>query len=503
MFEVKSVSRLCQALSAAIAGVILTGIIAPRTHAQAQFDCTGDIYQVQSGQLRIFDPINSVYTNIGPSNPSYNSLAFNLSDRLLYATRNNSVVRIDANGTLTTLFSIGFNSFIGDMDENNNLYLRRNSDEMVQVNVVTQTITNIPLSTTLSAGAADWAFVDTPQGPRLIAPGRAELSLIDTNTGQNSTAPIANYPDEGSTGAVWADSAGRVFVFRNNTGNVYEIFDYLTANPRARLVAVGTPSGNNDGTSCRLEPFPNLSPVAFNDAFLTPFETALSGVNVIADNGNGEDNDPDGTPVTINDPLIDSPSNGSVTINDAGDFEYTPDPGFSGVDQFTYEIVDGSGLTAQAVVTITVTRPNIGVTKISSLHSESAQGDVRVSGNDVVYSIVVSNSGNQAVDADTLFVVDTWPADLAFRTGDIDSDGSSSFADTDPVVWQDNASGLTFDFARDVRFSSGSSRPTSLADCTHTLSGGYDTNVRYVCIRPLGAFSAGGQARFFMRGRIE
>ena len=107
------------------------------------------------------------------------------------------------------------------------------------------------------------------------------------------------------------------------------------------------------------------------------------------------------------------------------------------------------------------------------------------------------------MDAAPRFVGDTGPADLDVRTGDSDSDGSSSFADTDTVVWQDNASGLTFDVARDVRFSSGSSRPTSLADCTHTLSGGYDTNVRYVCIRPLGAFAAGGQARFFMRGRIE
>ncbi|MEO0907805.1 MAG: hypothetical protein AAFY07_09785, partial [Pseudomonadota bacterium] len=45
--------------------------------AQVPFPCTGDLYQVQSGQLRIFDTQTSTYVDVGPQQPGYNSLAYN------------------------------------------------------------------------------------------------------------------------------------------------------------------------------------------------------------------------------------------------------------------------------------------------------------------------------------------------------------------------------------------------------------------------------------------
>ena len=121
---------------------------------------------MQSGQLRIFDPVTSQYTDVGPNNPNYNSIGYSTADNLIYGQHGANVVRIDANGTMTTLFNAGFRSFIGDMDGNNNLYVRvnNNSTQLRQINVVTQTITNITLSQGTPNGVADWAFVDTPQG---------------------------------------------------------------------------------------------------------------------------------------------------------------------------------------------------------------------------------------------------------------------------------------------------------------------------------------------------
>jgi len=53
-------------------------------HAQAgPFTCDGDIFQVQSGQLRIFDPIVSSYVDIGPQNSGYNATGFNILDNFV------------------------------------------------------------------------------------------------------------------------------------------------------------------------------------------------------------------------------------------------------------------------------------------------------------------------------------------------------------------------------------------------------------------------------------
>lgn len=488
---------------AAVPCAVLACVFLAPASASAQsatFSCTGAIYQVQSGQLRIFDTQTSSYTDIGPKNPGYNSLAYNPRDNFLYATQGKNLIRVDANGIVTVLFSTDFNSYIGDMDDDNNIYLRRNSSTMTRVNVLTREITDIPLSTGLASGAADWAFVDTPQGRRLIAPGRTQLSLIDAETGQNTVRTIADFPPEGSSGATWSDVNGRVFTFRNSTGNVYEILDYLTASPRAVLVAVGTPSNSNDGSSCRRRPFPNFPPIAFDDTYTTRFETVLSSVNMILGSADTVDNDPDGGPVEVQPDLIALPENGSVIFQSDGGFTYTPVNGFSGVDRFTYEIADASGLTAQAVVTITVTRPRLSVEKQSGLHESSK---LLTPGNEVIYSIVIANSGDQEVDPNSIFIVDSWPADLEFHYGDIDAGGSSQFQSSDPVAWEEEASGLEFEFDRDVAFSNQTGQPTSFSQCTYQPTNGYDTNVRYICIKPKGALLPTGRAQFSMRGRIE
>jgi VCBS repeat-containing protein len=49
-----------------------------------------------------------------------------------------------------------------------------------------------------------------------------------------------------------------------------------------------------------------------------------------------------------------NPSNGSVTVNPDGSFDYTPNPGFTGQDTFTYVANDGALDSAPATVTIDV-----------------------------------------------------------------------------------------------------------------------------------------------------
>jgi len=63
------------------------------------------------------------------------------------------------------------------------------------------------------------------------------------------------------------------------------------------------------------------------------------------------DNDPDGDPLRL--VALGLPAEGRIAVNPDQSVTYTPDPGFSGTDRFTYTVGDGKAL-AQAEATITV-----------------------------------------------------------------------------------------------------------------------------------------------------
>ena len=116
--------------------------------------------------------------------------------------------------------------------------------------------------------------------------------------------------------------------------------------------------GQNDGRVYELSlplsgPQP---PIAVNDSASTPQDTPID-VDVAAN-----DSDPNGDldPNTAN-PTCDGGSagcvgaaNGTLVDNNNGTINYTPNPGFNGVDSFVYEICDTLGNCATATVTIDV-----------------------------------------------------------------------------------------------------------------------------------------------------
>ncbi|MEX2371090.1 MAG: Ig-like domain-containing protein [Bacteroidales bacterium] len=97
-------------------------------------------------------------------------------------------------------------------------------------------------------------------------------------------------------------------------------------------------------------PNQNRNPVAVPDAYSTPENTEL----IIAAPGHlGNDYDPDGDPVTWLSFV--APENGTVTgAATDGQFTYTPDPGFSGIENISVSISDGNGNTASGLIMIQV-----------------------------------------------------------------------------------------------------------------------------------------------------
>lgn len=96
----------------------------------------------------------------------------------------------------------------------------------------------------------------------------------------------------------------------------------------------------------------NDDPVAVDDTFTVDED---SGATVIDIFGNDVDND--GDELTLEGLIIGGDFNGELTVTD-GVFTYTPDPGISGIDSFSYLVSDGNGGFDSATVTITVAPVN-------------------------------------------------------------------------------------------------------------------------------------------------
>ena len=94
----------------------------------------------------------------------------------------------------------------------------------------------------------------------------------------------------------------------------------------------------------------NQPPVAVNDA-ITTFSCTPVDIKV-------KTNDSDPEQTTLTPILVSNPANGTVVLNGEG-YKYTPNTNFTGTDQFTYKVQDGStdalqSNTATVVITVSV-----------------------------------------------------------------------------------------------------------------------------------------------------
>ncbi len=102
----------------------------------------------------------------------------------------------------------------------------------------------------------------------------------------------------------------------------------------------------------------NLPPIARDDAFTTDEDIAIV-LHVLLDQGNGADEDLDGTLDLTSLEIASPPLSGSISIPGDGTLIYTPNLNFSGGDSFTYTIRDDEQLASNvAVVTVDVTPVN-------------------------------------------------------------------------------------------------------------------------------------------------
>ncbi|MDW8419307.1 MAG: Ig-like domain-containing protein [Chitinophagales bacterium] len=143
-------------------------------------------------------------------------------------------------------------------------------------------------------------------------------------------------------------------------------------------------------------------PAAVFDINSTTPQTPVSG-NVLTN-----DEDPNGLPLTVSPIPANPPANGTVTIQPNGNYTYTPNPGFTGTDVFTYVVCNGIYCdTVPVTITVTPGNPSANDAPVANNDQSTTLMNTAVSGQalnndfdidgDLLSTIKITNPVNGSV----------------------------------------------------------------------------------------------------------
>ncbi|MBE9097846.1 Ig-like domain-containing protein, partial [Tychonema sp. LEGE 07203] len=152
----------------------------------------------------------------------------------------------------------------------------------------------------------------------------------------------------------------------------------------------------------------NNEPIAQTDTYNTLHGNVL---NVPAATGVlANDSDLDRDLLTAN--LVANPNSGTIAFNNDGSFIYTPNPGFFGLDSFTYSVSDGVATASAAA--------NINVAKAGTFNFSDANYIVDENGNFATITVTRTDADN--------------PADVSYSTSDGTAGDRSDYSQTAGIL---------------------------------------------------------------------
>ena len=166
--------------------------------------------------------------------------------------------------------------------------------------------------------------------------------LVNDTDVDSAGLSVGSYDDSGLDGTLTQGSGGSFTYFPSAGFNGADTFTYT--------VDDGAGGADTATVTITVASQPD-APAAGNDDYVTAQDTPL----VVAPPGVlDNDGDEDQDVLTAQTVLVSPPASGSAALSADGSFTYTPNSGFFGTDTFTYRVDDGTGLTDDGIVTISV-----------------------------------------------------------------------------------------------------------------------------------------------------
>ncbi|MEW6429251.1 MAG: Ig-like domain-containing protein [Thermodesulfobacteriota bacterium] len=246
----------------------------------------------------------------------------------LVATTANGILALNADGSFTYTPNADYNG--------TDSFTYTAADAFSSSNTATVTITVTPVNDPpVAVNDAAVTAEDTPVTTVNVLANDTDvdgdtLSVSASDTASVNGGTVVNNPDGTFTYTPAADFNGD------------DSFTYTVADGNG-----GTATGTVTITVTPVNDAPN----AVADGYATGQGQTLT---VTAPGVLGNDTDVEGDTLTVNTTPVVAQLHGSLTLFADGSFTYIHDGGVATSDSFTYEVSDGNGGTAQAVVTITI-----------------------------------------------------------------------------------------------------------------------------------------------------
>ncbi len=309
-------------------------------------------------------------------------------------------LNLGSNGSFTYFPAANFNGLA--------TFTYRASDGVLSSNVATVSLTVTPVND--PPIAANDTF-STAANVTLNVPAKGVLENDTDAEGTPLAAVLVSGPAAGA-GALTLNANGS-FTFipaTNFTGEA--TFTYRASD--------GVDTSNPATVTINVTAAPNAPPVAVNDAYSTPEDTAL---NVPANGVLGNDTDADGDALSAI--QVTGPAQGNLVLAGDGGFTYTPPPQFNGPVTFTYRANDGLADSANAAtVTINVTAVNDGPVGVADTYSTPE---------DTPLSIAAPGVLDNDTDADGTPLVAQLVSGPAANAGAVTLNGDGSFTFTPAI----------------------------------------------------------------------
>jgi uncharacterized repeat protein (TIGR01451 family) len=262
-------------------------------------------------------------------------------------------------------------------------------------NVVSRTVNVSPNATPV---AVSDSYTASKNNPLTVAAASGVLAN-DTDPDGDLLHAILDFAPAHGTLVLNPDGAFTYTPAQGYTGT--DIFTYVAADS----------AGNVSNVATVFLTVTDQAPVANNDSYAATENTSLT---ISAPGVLGNDTDPNGDALTA--VLVSGPAHGTLTLSADGSFTYTPAPGYTGSDSFTYKANDGTLDSNVATVSLTVSNSP----PVASNDSYSGPSDATLT---VIAPGVLANDSD--VDGDSLSAV--LVSGPAHGTLTLNADGSFSY----------------------------------------------------------------------------